>query len=110
MKPAFIALIVLGQCFAGCGKKEQESSKPQEKVQPKSGSKTNAKKPATVLREFTTKGGVFASPAIGPDGILYFGGKDYFTQKVYAIKTSSLGPCAARMPNTPVAHRRNNLS
>ena len=79
MKPTFIALLALCLCLAGCGKKEPvqpSATKPEPtKAKAVAGSK---------LWEFKTGGDVYSSPAIGPDGTVYFG-----SDKLYAINGKS---------------------
>ena len=72
MKPTFIALLALCLCLVGCGKKEVKQTAKEPPLI----------KPGTVLWEFETGGGVYSSPAIGPDGTVYVGSSD---KKLYAI-------------------------
>ena len=74
MKPTFIALLALCLCL------------------PLSSAE---KKPGTLLWEFKTGGKVTSSPAIGSDGTVYVGSED---NKLYAIKTGSLGPAKSPWP------------
>ena len=60
----------------GCGKKE-------------------TKQPGTVLWEFETGHEVNSSPAIGPDGTVYFGSRD---KKLYAFRTNSKGLAKSPWP------------
>ncbi|MFM1557635.1 MAG: PQQ-binding-like beta-propeller repeat protein, partial [Limisphaerales bacterium] len=71
-----ILLMIAVVALVGCGKKEP--------VQP-SASNTEATKPEPTKAEataggklwgFETGGGVFSSPAIGPDGTVYVGSND----------------------------------
>jgi len=78
MKPAFIALLTLCLCLAGCGKKAP--------VEPAAELK---------LWEFETGTPVSSSPAIGSDGTVYVGSHD---KKLYAIKTDSQGLAKSPWP------------
>ena len=95
MKPTFIALLALCLCLAGCGKKEpvQSSATNTEATKPEP---TKAKATAGVkLWEFETGGDVYSSPAIGSNGTVYVGSYD---NKLYAIKTESLGLAKSPWP------------
>ena len=75
MKPTFIALLALCLCLPLAG--------------------ADKKKSGTALWEFETGGKVFSSPAIGSDGTVYVGSDD---NKLYAIRTESLGPAKSPWP------------
>ena len=75
MKPTFIALLALCLCVAVLG--------------------ADKKNPGTVLWEFKTGEFVDSSPAIGSDGTVYVGSGD---KKVYALKTTSIGPAKSPWP------------
>ena len=76
MKPTFIALLALCLCLPLAG--------------------ADKKKPGTVLWEFETGGAIVSSsPAIGSDGTVYVGS---FDNKLYAIKTESLGLAKSPWP------------
>ena len=95
MKPIFIALLALGLCLGGCGKKEpvQPSASNSEATKPEP---TKAKATGGVkLWEFETGSSVYSSPAIGPDGTVYVGSWD---GKLYAIKTDSKGLAKSPWP------------
>jgi glucose dehydrogenase len=90
MKPTFIALLALCMCLGGCGKKKEEQTakepfqgkKAPEKPEPK----VDPTKHERFLWEFETGGAVPSSPAIGPDGTVYFGSRD---KKLYALSGKS---------------------
>ena len=89
MKPTFITLLALCLCLGGCGKKDP--------VQPSTTNPEPTKAKATAgvkLWEFKTGHIVLTSPAIGSDGTVYVGSND----KLYAIKTESLGPAKSPWP------------
>ena len=96
--------------LVGCGKKEPvqptmpnpEATQPTTpnpettKPAPTKPEPTKAKATAGVkLWEFKTGYNVTSSPAIGPDGTVYVGSKDY---KVYAIRTGSEGLAESPWP------------
>jgi hypothetical protein len=113
MKRTFIALMALCLCLAGCGKKEVEQTakerlktneappiKPDTVLRDIEASespkpKPPQVKPGTVLWKFETGSSVSSSPAIGSDGTVYVGSQD---NKLYAIKTESLGPAKSPWP------------
>ena len=72
-----------------------EGKKAPVMAQAKPVSKTEAKKPGAVLWEFETGNNVYSSSAIGSDGTVYVGSHD---NKLYAIKTESLGPAKSPWP------------
>jgi len=75
MKAPFIALLAVLLCLPAVG--------------------ADKDKPGTVLWEFKTGSAVSSSPAIGSDGTVYVGSHD---NKLYAIKTDSIGPAKSPWP------------
>ena len=96
MKPIFIALLALGLCLGGCGKKEPvQPSASNTGAGSRSKPKVNPTKHKRFLWEFETGDQVRSSPAIGSDGTVYVGSLD---KKLYAIKTDSKGPAKSPRP------------
>ena len=91
MKPTFSTLLALFLCLAGCGKKEVE----QTAQEPLKTNEASPIKPGPVLWKFETGSSVSSCPAIGSDGTVYVGSQD---NKLYAIKTESLGPAKSPWP------------
>ena len=87
MKPIFIALLALGLCLGGCGKKEPvQPSASNTGAGSHSKPKVNPTKHKRFLWEFETGDQVRSSPAIGSDGTVYVGSND---NKLYAINGKS---------------------
>ena len=83
MKPIFIALLALGLCLGGCGKKEPvQPSASNTGAGSRSKPKVNPTKHKRFLWEFETGGVVHSSPAIGSDGTVYVGP---YVRMLYAI-------------------------
>ena len=79
-----ILLLFLILCLLGYGKKEKPTGGKSiaGKPAPAPKQKKGAEKPRRLLWVFRTGSDVFSSPAIGKEGIVYFGSED---RKVYAI-------------------------
>jgi len=75
MKPAFIALLALCFCIAGCGKREQRDE--QAKIPT-----VDPSKHKRFIWTFETGDGVYSSPAVGADGTVYVGSS---AGKLYAL-------------------------
>ena len=83
-----ILLMIAVVALVGCGKKEPVQATKPEPTKVSAGVK---------LWEFETGGQVYSSPAIGFDGTVYVG-SGYPDNKLYAIKTESLGLAKSPWP------------